>query len=344
MGINLKSFVTDSRHRCNRWRTQKLLGLRNNESINALCALIVTLLIILGPTRSAPGATFDAYAKKGGNYLKAEFRLWFPDMVGLIRGIVLLVPGSNEDGRADIADLKWQAFAVKSRFALLGCFFADKQHNEMFIEQYVNASQGSGMALLRAIADLSKASGHPELRNVPLLLWGMSAGGEFNYEFVNWKPSRVAAFVVNKGGIYYTALVKEGARNTPGLLFVGGKDLASRIEIIRGLFALNRRAGAVWALIEEPNVAHEIGQSQDLAIAFFEDVFVKRLSKSKSSNTYLSLAPVSESSGVVGDLKTKQIKPSRTMTRYHDQTCWFPSTRVAREWLAISQRQSIESK
>ncbi len=96
MGIDLKSFVTDSRHRCNRWRTQKLLGLRNNESINSLCALIVTLLIILGPTRSASGATFDAYAKKGGNYLKAEFRLWFPDMVGLRIVLPLHFPRKNE--------------------------------------------------------------------------------------------------------------------------------------------------------------------------------------------------------------------------------------------------------
>jgi hypothetical protein len=74
-------------------------------------------------------------------------------------------------------------------------------------------------------------------------------------------------------------------------------------------------------------------------MAFFEDVFAKRLSQAKSSITYLSLAPVSESSGVVGDLKTKQIKPSRTMTRCREQTCWFPSTRVAREWLTINQRR-----
>ncbi len=52
----------------------------------------------------------------------------------------------------------------------------------------------------------------PEIAQAPLLLWGMSAGGEFNYEFVAWKPERVAAFVVNKGGIYYSALLsKRGA-------------------------------------------------------------------------------------------------------------------------------------
>jgi hypothetical protein len=47
----------------------------------------------------------------------------------------------------------------------------------------------------------------------------MSAGGQFNYEFVAWRPERVLAFVVNKGGIYYSALLPQAARNVPGILF-----------------------------------------------------------------------------------------------------------------------------
>ena len=49
------------------------------------------------------------------------------------------------------------------------------------------------------IAKFSARSLHPEVASAPLLLWGMSAGGEFNYEFTVWKPERVAAFIVNKG-------------------------------------------------------------------------------------------------------------------------------------------------
>jgi hypothetical protein len=72
----------------------------------------------------------------------------------------------------------------------------------------------------------------------------MSAGGQFNYEFVAWKPERVLAFVVNKGGIYYSALLSQAARNIPGILFVGGKDLEFRTNTITGLFAVNRRGGS----------------------------------------------------------------------------------------------------
>src|SRR6185436_10338715 len=106
----------------------------------------------------------------------------------------------------------------------------------------------------------------------PLVLWGMSAGGEFNYEFAAWKPERVLGFVANKGGIYYTALAPEAARNVPGILFTGGNDLEFRTNTINGLFAVNRRAGAVWALAEEPGVGHVIGRSRDMSVMFFEDL------------------------------------------------------------------------
>src|SRR6185295_19911659 len=104
----------------------------------------------------------------------------------------------------------------------------------------------------------------------------MSAGVEFNYEFTAWKPERVLAFVVNKGGIYYTALASKAARDVPGILFIGGKDLDSRIHTITGLFDLNRRSGALWALAEEPGAAHVVGRSIDVARIFFEDVLALR--------------------------------------------------------------------
>jgi hypothetical protein len=161
----------------------------------------------------------------------------------------------------------WQAFAIRNEIALIGCHFTDKAHEEPFIENYANASQGSGQVLLDALIAFSRRSDHPELVNAPLLLWGFSAGGEFNYEFTAWKPERVAAFVVNKGGIYFSALLP-AARRVPGLLFVGEQDLESRKRIISGLFALNRRAGALWAFAEEPNVGHVVGRSQEMAAIF----------------------------------------------------------------------------
>ena len=214
------------------------------------------------------GVILEESAAAGANYDKAEFRLWLPADAGLIRAIVVLVPESNGDGRSAVNDSVWQAFATRLHLALVGCRFTDKPHAQSFIEEYADVTHGSGQALIDTLGMFARRTKHPELANAPFLLWGISAGGAFNYEFTAWKPERVAAFVVNKGGIYYTALTSKAAREVPGMFFVGGKDLEFRTNTIVGLFAINRRAGALWALAEEPSVAHVAGRSRDLSLHF----------------------------------------------------------------------------
>jgi hypothetical protein len=303
-----------------------------------LALLIVGLGISLGTPHVFPMAaerTIDETVPPGTNYDKAEFRLWVPEGDGVLRAAVILVPGSNGDGRPQAEDAGWQAFATTQRLALIGCRFTDKPHDQNFIEEYVNVSHGSGQALETALRSLGDRSGHRELASVPLLLWGMSAGGEFNYEFVAWKPERVAAFVVNKGGIYYSALLPQASRNVPGVLFVGGKDLESRISTITGLFAVNRRAGALWALAEEPGAAHIVGRSMELAKIFFEDVMSARLGTSP-------MKTLSEKEGFIGDPREKAFHPAGTAPLPNYSTAWLPTARVARAWQAMITEKPFE--
>jgi dienelactone hydrolase len=303
-----------------------------------LTAACVVASCALGPLAYAQGSgtTLDEAAAPGHNYDKAEFRLWYPDAAPELRAVVVLAPGSNGDGRPQVDDPAWRAFASKHHLALVGIRFTDKPHDQPFIEHYVNVSQGSGQALLDALTAFGRRSQHPELSTAPLLLWGMSAGGEFNYEFVNWKPERVIGFVVNKGGIYYTALTSQAARNVPGLLFIGGNDLTSRIQTITGLFALNRRAGAVWALAEEPAAAHIVGRSMEMAMMFFEDLLPLRLAEGVPGQTTANtLRPIAENSGFLGDLRSRVVWKVGERTPPPDPTAWLPTLRVAKAWEAL---------
>jgi poly(3-hydroxybutyrate) depolymerase len=283
-------------------------------------------------------AVLDEAAAPGKNYAKAEFRLWYPDDAATIRAVLVLVPGSNGDGRPSAEDPVWQEFATKHKLALVGCHFTDKPHDQGFIEDYANVSQGSGQALLDTLTMFGAEAKHPELAAVPLLLWGMSAGGQFNYEFVAWKPERVAAFVVNKGGIYYTALTSRAAREVPGILFIGGKDLDSRIDIIRGLFAVNRRGGALWAIAEEPGAAHIVGRSRDLALMFYEDVLTLRLGEGST------LKPLVEKAGFLGDPKLKTYHAVADGSAPTYPAAWLPTERVARAWKAMVTEQPFEQQ
>ena len=303
---------------------------------------LLVATMIAAPLRAAAaqvaGTTLDFAVPSGANFDKGEFRLWLPANAGSVQGVLALVPGSNGDGRPQVTDTVWQAFATRHKLALIGIRFTDRVHDQSFIEDYVNVSLGSGQALLDAMASFAATAKHPEIAAAPMLLWGMSAGGQFNYEFVNWKPERVIAFVVNKGGIYYTALTSQAARNVPGILFIGGKDLDSRVSTISGLFAVNRRGGALWALAEEPGAGHIVGRSRDVALVLFEDALALRIDPQHPTQ----LKSVAERSGFLGDLKTKTYRAIPEGRIPTESMGWLLSERVAKAWQELVSGPSLK--
>lgn len=198
-----------------------------------------------------------------------EFKLWLPEGVGKPKALVVLTPPSQSDGRGDVNDPEWQAFATKHGLGLVGCFFQDDVPTG--IEQYCDMSHVDEYGLctgFRLTSFIERKFGwkHPKL-----LLWGFSAGGQFNYEFTARYPEDVAAFVVNKGGIYYTALASEKARKVPGLFIVGSKDALWRQNILYGIYGVNRIAGCDWSLKVE-DTGHSEGKSKAYGMELFEHV------------------------------------------------------------------------
>ena len=286
----------------------------------------ILFLTLIFPTYSYSQAIFDDSLSTGSNYEKAAFRIWINDSIQFIEGVIVIVPGSNGDARANILDSAWQMLATKHNMAIIGCNFLDKRHENMMIEEYAYAPNGSGQALLNALSNFSIQSNHPELEYAPLALWGMSAGGQFNYEFVCWKPERVITFVVNKGGVYYTSLSPAESWEVPGIFFTGDLDTPYRSNIVKGIFTINRRLGAKWALIEEPNMKHRIGSSLQFSIEYFDAIIPSRL---KEKNI---LSPITEK-GIIGSLKSKEIIKDGQET--DDVTIWLPTKSLAERWLSI---------
>jgi poly(3-hydroxybutyrate) depolymerase len=277
----------------------------------------------------------------GENYEVAEFRLWLPQNLRTARAILVLTPGSNGDGRNQVMDSTWEAFAIEHDLALVGVRLQDKAPRGIF-ENYVDVARGSGDAFLTALRNFATQSNHPELATAPFLLWGMSAGGEFNYEMTLWKPERVVAFVVNKGGIYWHALGSPAARAVPGILFVGGQDLDSRIGTIFGLFALNRRGGALWAFSSEPCAGHVVGKSQQLAMMFYVDMLRARLDGAPTNpDGTPGLKTLTESSGLTGNITDFTFGPAGERASTSLTTSWLPNERIARGWQAIAMGRPV---
>src|ERR1019366_2285751 len=83
----------------------------------------------------AEAGILDVTIPNGPNYSLAAFRWWLPSGVRVVRGVTVLVPGSNYDGRSQVDDAFWRAFAQRHDLALVGCFFTDRPHDNMSIEE-----------------------------------------------------------------------------------------------------------------------------------------------------------------------------------------------------------------
>jgi poly(3-hydroxybutyrate) depolymerase len=294
-----------------------------------VAAILLTAAPAMAQATAPTGAHWDEVMPAGANYQTAEFRLWLPPHEGAVRAVLVLTPGSNGDGRGAVDNPAWQAFANQEHLALIGVHFADKPPRT-FAEQYIDVKRGSGDAFLTAIANLGRQAGHSELATAPLLLWGMSAGGEFNYEFTAWKPERVAAFIVNKGGVYYSGFLSDAARQTPGLLFTGEADLPSRKGVISGLFLMNRRAGALWGYVQEKGLAHVEGHSPELARTFFSGVLARRLSRTGGP-----LRTLSPDTGFIGDPATGDVRPAKPRETANETSAWLPTAEIAQAWAEV---------
>lgn len=289
-------------------------------------------LLLFSLAAPSPSQTLDVSLPPGENYDKAAFRLWHPPEIETLFAVLVLVPGSNGDGRGQVEDETWRELAHEHDLALLGVQMTDKRHEQMFIEDYVDVKRGSGDALLQALDMFANQSGHGEISTAPLLFWGMSAGGQFNYEFALWKPERVLAFVVNKGGIYYSAQASKAAQLVPGMFFIGETDLEFRNDIIAGIFAINRRAGALWALAVEPGVGHAVAGSKAMAVQFFDEVIPMRLPEETVSDSAPRLRPLKMQAGFIADPKSGEVQPAADAPRTNYPTSWLPTETLARAW------------
>lgn len=219
----------------------------------------------------------------------AKFSYWCPDGLSTPKAVVVLTPPSQSDGRGAVYDPAWQTFAVDHACALVGCYFRDEPRDTPkpdptgLVEHYCDCQyepeEGAGCndaaQALSAFIGQTVPHGWYGPKALPLLLWGFSAGGQFNYEFACTFPTKVAAFVVNKGGVQFTALAPEATRAIPALWIYGEYDAAWRQDLLKGIFGLNKRAGAVWQLWPDPGVGHSVGQSDHIGRQFFADVLAK---------------------------------------------------------------------
>ena len=99
----------------------------------------------------------------------ATFTVWIPPGVERLRGIVVhqhgCGTGSSCSGLTGAHDLHWQALARKWDCALLGPVIGEPEKANC--RMWCDPRNGSDQTYLRALADLAKQTGHPEVATAP---------------------------------------------------------------------------------------------------------------------------------------------------------------------------------
>ena len=289
---------------------------------------VTTLLLSLNLTAQIDDFSFY----DGENYQLAEFKFWNPNLNDDYKGILVLTPGINRDGREAVLDTVWQKFATKHNLIIVASHFKNYESNNNL--RYRDASKGSGEILLKSIEKYSQEISNKNINELPLLLYGFSAGGQYNFEFASWKPERVISFVVNKGGYYDTAVASSDTQKVPGIFFIGEDDLYYRNNLILGIYSANRSQGANWTLINEKDTKHSPKNSKELSISFFESIIAKRLRDNK-------LVDINSDNPILGfpERKTFENFDKIDKTDFNNWgklkslTIWLPDENFAKIWV-----------
>ena len=228
--------------------------------VRAIVSLFLSLWIV-HQAQSAPKCLhLEQSPDKEISYKAIDCRL-----DGIVKGVLILVPGCNGDGRNFLSEDRWVEFATRNRLALVGVSFKSSTDLLKDRKGYYDASRGSGRTLLSL---LEKAG----LPGRPLLMFGFSGGAHFVSSFVEEYPERVMAWCAHSAA-WWGTLRRNSMEMPPGIVACGGNDV--RLGASLSYFKDGRSAGRRLSWVEIPSVGHVRNVSfEDFAREYFKEILV----------------------------------------------------------------------
>ena len=250
-------------------------------------ALVLIVAANATPAAWGQGSTYNFSSNSRGT------RLWIPDGLETIRGILISGNGAGGDSRNEVSRPIHQAFAKTHGFAIVAT------------SMWGNLA-GSELSIWDShLASLATLSGYPELIHAPYAPVGFSNGGQMSYGFNALRPEKTIAFIANKGCCYNVVSPSDAALATPGILIAGEVDTQVRRDNIRNMYQSNRARGALWSWIEQPGVAHA-DDANELVLPFMSEAIRLRypVGAKPTATQGVTLQDVDAASGWLADNST----------------------------------------
>ena len=197
-----------------------------------------------------------------------------------------------------------------------------------------NAAAGGGEGVLRLLERFAAEAKRPELRDAPLLFWGISASGNFGSTFAMLYPERTLGLVRYHSHLRGLPVDAKVIRNIPMLLIAGGADATAGIEDSQRMWAEGRRERAPWTFLIQPGQQHGEGLdgSIEFMLAWMGEVIRLRVGES-------GLQRIAEENGWRGDNTTFDVAPATKVTSVAG-TSWLPDERTVRMWVRLARAEN----
>ena len=181
---------------------------------------------------------------------------------------------------------------------------------------------------------------HPELANIPFVIFGSSNGGATTYGFANYAPQRAICFVGNVSSRFNPETPVDGALEVPAVFVMGLYDPFMReaegVQRVMDLVAAARKRGARWAAIVEEK-GHEDGIAYDVYVKLVEQCIALRYpADADPSKGPVTLKSIPEAEGWLGEPVSERGKVP-AIAKFAD----YPGDKSAAMWLPTEDMAAI---
>jgi hypothetical protein len=292
---------------------------------------------------------YETSTSPGELIFPVNYTVWIPPGVKSLRGVIVHQHGCGEgsckSGLTGAFDLHWQALAKKHDCALLGPSYEQPEKAEC--QMWCDPRNGSDAAFQKALADLGKLSGHPELARVPWAVWGHSGGGHWAGGMTLLHPDRVAAAWLRSGvplleanparPTIKTHTIPEAAFSVPIMCNLGTKEgvtvkegrFAGGWAANESFFTAIRAKGGLIGVSIDPFTAHECGNQRYLAIPWLDACLTARLPATVGE----TLKPMPTHGAWLAPLLGTQAVPAASFSGDLKTSVWLPNEAVAGAWM-----------
>ncbi|MCF7784841.1 MAG: hypothetical protein K9N47_01900 [Prosthecobacter sp.] len=314
-----------------------------------VAALVACLLTLFAAEASANGryleVTYPPSAQTGELSLGVTYRMWLPEGVKTVRGVIVhqhgCGVGSRKGAEPGAHDLHWQALCKKWGCALIMPSYHQEEKDNCRL--WCDPRNGSHQTFLKCLTDLASQSGHPELERAPWCLWGHSGGGFWSSLMQTMYPERIVAIWFRSGtafeywekGEVAKPEIPAAAMGIPMMCNPGAKENSDKKFSAAWtgtltMFKAYRAKGAPIGFAPDPRTAHETGDSRYLAIPFFDACLALRL-PDKGSNDQ-SLKPIDQKQAWLAPLLGDAAQPAAKFSGNLADSVWLPGEAFAKFW------------